>query len=323
MIMLVEAVPPKILDTIQDEIRRQELSDFLRTRRARISPAEVGLDGARRRRTPGLRREEVAQLAGMSVTWYVWLEQKRPIKVSEGMLDNLARVLRLDPTERKQLFRLALRQPRADSTSRRETVSPRFQRMMDYNGGMPTFVIGRRWDVLAWNQAARAVYFDFEQVPTEEQNLVWLMFTNSAMRSLTIDWQTRARDVLARFRTDYGRHVGDAYFLELVERLKAATPEFAEWWPRHDIKPLTQGSVQFQHPLVGRMLFEHMAFSVVDNPEQRVIALLPMAEGNSISKMRRVIAAFRNGAFSQPPVVQESNKSRSLRGSKRATSSRI
>src|ERR1700730_8124754 len=117
----------------QEEMRRQELSDFLRTRRARIAPADVGLPTARRRRTPGLRREEVALLAGIGVTWYTWLEQKRPIKVSGGILDNLARVLRLDPIERKQLFRLALWQPVVDSNSQCETVSPRFQRMIDHN----------------------------------------------------------------------------------------------------------------------------------------------------------------------------------------------
>jgi hypothetical protein len=235
-------------------------------------------------------------LARMSVTWYTWLEQKRPIKVSEGMLDNLARVLRLDPIERKQLFRLALHQPAVDSNSMRETVSPRFQRMMDYNGGMPAFVIGRRWDVLAWNRAARAFYFDFEQVPADERNLVWLLFTNSALRALSVDWAARARDVVARFRADYGRHVGDAYFLELVERLISASPEFAEWWPRHDVKPLTEGSTELRHPLAGRMLVEHMAFSPVDNPELRVFALLPTAEANSISKMRKVIAAFGKSA---------------------------
>ena len=285
----------------QDEIRRQELGDFLRTRRARIDPADIGLPATNRRRTAGLRREEVAQLARMSVTWYTWLEQKRPIKVSEGMLHNLASVLRLDAIERKQLFRLALRQPVVDSTSRRETVSPRLQRMIDYNGGMPTFVIGRRWDVLAWNLAARALFFDFEQVPAAERNIVWLYFTNSALRATIVDWPTRARDALARFRTDYGRHVGDAYFVELVERLISASPEFAEWWPRHDILPLTEGSVQFSHPLAGRMLVEHMAFSVVDNPELRVFALLPMAEANSINKMRKVIEAF--GKTTRPKLV--------------------
>src|SRR5216683_7542914 len=154
-----------------DEIRRQELSDFLRTRRARISPADVGLATAHRRRTPGLRREEVAQLAGMSVTWYTWLEQKRPIGVSAGALDNLARVLQLDPLERTQLFQLALRQPLVDSTSQAETVSPRFQRMIDHNAAMPAVVMGRRWDALAWNLAARAFFSISSKCPRTRE--IW------------------------------------------------------------------------------------------------------------------------------------------------------
>jgi transcriptional regulator with XRE-family HTH domain len=284
-----------------DEIRRQELSDFLRTRRARVSPADVGLTANQRRRTPGLRREEVAHLARMSITWYTWLEQKRPIKVSTGMLENLARVLRLDPIERKQLFQLALGQPVADSTSQRETVSPRFQRMLDYNGGMPAFVMGRRWDVLAWNQAARAFFFDFEQVPADQRNMVWLLFTNPALRALLVGWPTRAQDALARFRADYGRHVGDSYFVELVERLKAVSPEFAEWWPRHDILPMAEGSRPYNHSLTGRIVVDTMTFSVADNPELRVFCFLPVAEANSISKMRKVIAAFGKGTRPKPP----------------------
>jgi transcriptional regulator with XRE-family HTH domain len=285
----------------QDEIRRQELSNFLRTRRARISPTDAGLPAPQRRRTPGLRREEVAHLARISVTWYTWLEQKRPISVSVSTLDSLARVLKLDPIERTQLFQLALRQPVADSTFQRETVSPRFQRMLDHNAGMPAFVMGRRWDVLAWNQAARAFLFDFEQLPPDERNLVWLIFTNSALRSLIVDWPTRARDVLARFRLDYGRHAGDAYFVELIERLNSVSPEFAQWWPRHDILPLTEGCSQYRHPLVGLILAEHMMFALADNPEVRVVAFLPATEANSLAKVQKVIASFRNG--SQATVV--------------------
>ena len=145
----------------KDEIRRQELSDFLRNRRGRIAPADVGLPATNRRRTPGLRREEVAQLAGVSATWYTWLEQKRPIGVSSGVLDNLARVLRLDPAERMQLFQLALRQPVLDSLSKRETVSPLIRRLLDRTDPIPAFVLGRRWDVLAWNRAARRLLFRF------------------------------------------------------------------------------------------------------------------------------------------------------------------
>jgi transcriptional regulator with XRE-family HTH domain len=294
----------------QDEIRRQELSDFLRARRARIAPADVGLLTARRRRTPGLRREEVAHLAGISVTWYTWLEQKRPIHVSAGALDNLVRVLRLDSFERMQLFQLALRQPVIDSTSERETVSPRPQRLIDHDAAMPAIVMGRRWDILAWNQPARAFFFNFEQVPADERNVVWLYFTSSVLRSSIVDWPTRARDVLARFRINYGRHLGDSDFVELVERLNLVSPDFAQWWPRHDILPLTERCVEYNHPLAGRMLVDAITLSVADNPEMRVAFFLPVAEANSISKMRKVIVGFRNGASPRPSGVQGPKKTR-------------
>jgi transcriptional regulator with XRE-family HTH domain len=283
------------MDMTGDEIRRQELSDFLRNRRGRIAPADVGLRETNRRRTPGLRREEVAQLAGVSATWYTWLEQKRPIGVSSGVLDSLARVLRLDPAERMQLFQLALRQPVLESPSKRETVSPLILRLLDRTDPVPAFVLGRRWDVLAWNRAALAFFLDFEQVPANERNLLWLVFTNSTLRSLIVDWPARAKDTLARFRADYGRHAGEAHFVQLVERLKSVSPEFAEWWPRHDILPMTEGRKDYDHPQVGRMIVEHTTFSVIDNPELRLIVFLAAAPSNSIAKMKKIVAAFRKG----------------------------
>jgi hypothetical protein len=276
-----------------DEIRRHELSDFLRTRRARISPADIGFPAAHRRRTWFAARRG-SPVAGMSATWYTRLEQRRPISVSRGMLDNLARVLQLNPVERIQLFRLARREPAIDSTPRRETVSPRFQRMLDQSDIMPSFVMGRRWDVLGWNRAARAFFLDFEQIPPDERNMVWLFFTHPGLRSLLVDWSTRAQDTLARFRADYGRYAGDSHFVQLVDRLNAVSPEFAQWWPRHDVLPMSEGCGQYNHPLVGRMVVDHMTFSVVDNPELRVVAWLP--EASSMKKMRRIIAAFRGGA---------------------------
>ena len=276
-----------------DDFRRNELSDFLRTRRARISPADIGFPAAHRRRTWFAARRG-SPVAGMSATWYTWLEQRRPISVSPGMLENLARVLQLNPVERIQLFRLARREPAIDSTPRRETVSPRFQRMLDQSDIMPSFVMGRRWDVLGWNRAARAFFLDFEQVPSDERNMVWLFFTHPGLRSLLVDWSTRAQDTLARFRADYGRYAGDSHFVQLVDRLNAVSPEFAQWWPRHDVLPMSEGCGQYNHPLVGRMVVDHMTFSVVDNPGLRVIALLP--EASSMKKMRKVIAAFGNGA---------------------------
>jgi transcriptional regulator with XRE-family HTH domain len=301
-----------------DEIRRHELSDFLRTRRARISPAGIGFPAAHRRRTPGLRREEVAQLAGMSATWYTWLEQRRPISVSPGMLDNLARVLQLNPIERVQLFRLARREPAIDSTPRRETVSPRFQRMLDQSDIMPSFVMGRRWDVLGWNRAVRAFFLDFEQIPPDERNIVWLFFTHPGLRSLLVDWSTRAQDTLARFRADYGRYAGDSHFVQLVDRLNAVSPEFAQWWPRHDVLPMSEGCAQYNHPLVGRMVVDHMTFSVVDNPELRVFAWLP--EAGSMKKMRKVVAAFRESGGARD-VSSAASPAKPLRMRTRTTSS--
>ena len=296
----------------RDEIRRQELSNFLRNRRGRIAPAEVGLPATNRRRTPGLRREEVAQLAGVSATWYTWLEQKRPIGVSSSVLDNLARVLRLDPVERMQLFQLALRQPVLDSPSKRETVSPLIRRLLDRTDPIPTFVLGRRWDVLAWNRAALAFFLDFEQVPANERNLLWLLFTNSTLRSLIVDRRTRAQDTLARFRADYGRHAGEEHFVQLVERLKSVSPEFAQWWPRHDILPMTEGRHAYDHPKVGRMIVEHTTFSVVDNPELRLVVFLAAAASNSIVKMNKIVASFDNGSPSSG-IRRRSNPHKKLR----------
>jgi hypothetical protein len=210
------------------------------------------------------------------------------------MLDKLARVLQLNPVERIQLFRLAHREPVVDSMPQREIVSPRFQRMLDQSDIMPSLVMGRRWDVLGWNRAARAFFLDFEQVPSDERNLAWLLFTHPALRSLLVDWSTRAQDTLARFRADYGRYAGDSHFVQLVDRLNAISPEFAQWWPRHDVLPMSEGCAQYNHPLVGRMVVDHMTFSVVDNPELRVVAWLP--EAGSMKKMRRIIAAFRRGS---------------------------
>jgi transcriptional regulator with XRE-family HTH domain len=276
----------------KDEIRRAELSSFLRTRRERLRPAEVGLAQSPRRRTPGLRREEVAQLAGMSATWYTWLEQRRPIKVSTNLLDNLARILRLDAIERTQLFQLAARTPAIDPLPRREAVSPLIRRALDRMNSVAAFIMGPRWEVLAWNLSARAFFFDFETVGRQERNLVWLAFTSPALRSLLVDWPTRAQDILARFRGDYGRHVGDPHFEQLIGRLNAVSREFSQWWLRHDVRPQTEGRKAYNHPIAGQILAEHLTFSMTDSPGLRLTIFTPIATGDSMAKFDLVVASF-------------------------------
>jgi len=277
----------------RDDIRRQELGDFLRTRRARISAADMGLPASGRRRTAGLRREEVAQLAGMSVTWYTWLEQARPISVSAEMLDNLARVLRLDSIERIQLFQLALREPVLDSRPKTQRISPLLKQMLDQMEELPAFIVGARWDVLAWNLAA-AAFFNFHNIAGPERNMVWLFFTDSTLRALIVDWPTRARDMLARFRVSYGRHAGDKHFVQLVERLKSVSAEFNQWWPRHDVRPQSEGLKRYNHPLVGRLQLQHVSFSVMDDPELILTMLAPAQTADSRSKLQQIIHHYKS-----------------------------
>jgi transcriptional regulator with XRE-family HTH domain len=277
----------------RDEIRRQELSNFLRTRRARLSAADVGLPAATRRRTPGLRREEVAQLAGMSATWYTWLEQSRPISVSAEVLDNLARVLRLDGIERVQLFQLGLREPVLDSKPKAQRISPLLKQMLEQMEHLPAFILGARWDVLAWNLAAGA-FFGFPRIAAADRNFVWVFFTDSSLRSLIIDWPTRARDVLARFRVIYGRHAGDKHFVQLVERLKSVSAEFAEWWPRHDVLPVSEGVKRYNHPLVGGLQLQHVSFTVMDDPELTLTIMAPARNTDSFAKLQLIIHRFKS-----------------------------
>jgi len=276
----------------RDEIRRRELSSFLRTRRARISPADSGLPTGARRRTPGLRREEVAQLAGMSVTWYTWLEQARPIGVSTDTLERLAQVLRLGGIERIQLFQLALREPVIAPKPTAQRVSPLLRQMIDQMEHLPAFIVGPRFDVLCWNLAADA-FFGFAARHSGERNMVWRFFTDSSLRRLIVDWPTRARDVLARFRVNYGRHAGERDFVDLVERLKSISSDFAEWWPRHDVLPQSEGLKRYNHPLVGRLQLQHVSFSVMDDPELILTILAPARTADSRTKLRQIVNDFK------------------------------
>ena len=235
------------------EHRRAELADFLKSRRAALQPADVGLPGCGRRRTPGLRREEVAQLAGVGTTWYTWLEQGRDVRASLDVLEALAAALRLTPAERGHLILLGRGEQPPPPAIEREKVSPTVRRLIA-NLGSPASLLGRRYDFLAWNDAYGAVLGDPSQFPPEQRNFMWLLFMDPARRELIDDWEVAARRSLARFRAQHAKYLGDPSFDSLVGALLEASPEFRKWWPRHEVASSGEGRKRLNHPVVGTMV---------------------------------------------------------------------
>lgn len=190
---------------MNEQERRQELADFLRTRRARLLPTRLGLPEGVRRRTPGLRREEVAQVAGLSTTWYTWLEQGRDVHVSAQVLESLARTFHLDADEKAHLFLLATQPSALDMGDVQETVTQSLRRILDQMGTNPAYIRGQRWDILAWNQAACTVLGNFCQMPADARNTVYRFFCNPAVKHLYVDWENLARAVSCECRAPCGR----------------------------------------------------------------------------------------------------------------------
>ncbi len=274
----------------QEDHRLQELGDFLRTRRARLAPEGVGLPRGSRRRAPGLRRAEVAQLAGVSVDWYTWLEQGRPISVSTQVLESLVQALHLNVNEREHLFFLAHQQPPPERAMEPETVSATLQHFLDHQGVSPAFVLGRRWDVVAWNEAARVVFGDYEQMTTFERNSVWLMFTSPNPRQRLVNWEGHARRVLAQFRATCGRYPGDPRLTELIQNLLLRSPEFRAWWPDHEVLGRPEGRKTFNHPQAGYLMFEHLTFQMFDAPDLKVNVYTALDEADTPAKISQLLS---------------------------------
>lgn len=254
--------------------RRQALADFLRKRRELLTPADVGLPPGLRRRTPGLRREEVAQLANIGTSWYVWLEQGRDVHPSAQVLESVALALKLTPNERRHLFLLAGQALPAQTSILEETLNPALQQMLDELNPAPAYVTGRRWDYLAWNRSAESL-FDISRVsPPYEYNMVWRLFTTPTTRR-SPRWEQVARGTLAEFRTASARYPGDNSFETLIEDLKRVSPEFCEWWPHHDARRALDGHKTIEHQRLGRLDFEHITLQVVNDPDVRIVIYTP------------------------------------------------
>ncbi len=252
--------------------RRRELGAFLRARRERTSPAEVGLPGSNRRRTPGLRREELAVLSGVSTTWYAYLEQGRDVNPSDQVLTAIADALGLSGDERAHLRALADDTGGSAPPPPAETLAPEVAAIPALLSPAPAYITGATTDVLAWNDAA-AQHFPglLGQPDSGTPNLARWVFLDPAARRTLLDWAEVAQSVLARLRTNAGRHPGDARFARLATELRDGSAEAAAWWPRYDIATSHSGTKRLRHPTRGPLTLTHASFAVTDAPDQILV----------------------------------------------------
>ncbi len=270
--------------------RRAELADFLRNRREAIRPEDVGLPGGGRRRTPGLRREEVAQLAGVGTTWYTWLEQGRDVRASASVLEAISGALELTPAEHAHLMLLGRGEEVTPGRAPKEIVNPTVKLLVESLGDGPSCLTGRRFDFLAWNRAHAVVFGDPAAMPDGRRNLLWSLFTDPARRKLHPDWEDGARRIVARFRGEAARHVGDPDFDDLISALQDRSPEFREWWDLHEVATSGVGRKILRHPTAGKLVFEHAVFRPQETPEQRLVLYSASPQANTPEKLAKLLA---------------------------------
>ncbi|UFR04523.1 helix-turn-helix transcriptional regulator [Streptomyces sp. Go40/10] len=258
--------------------RRPELAAFLRTRRARVTPADVGMPPGLRRRTPGLRREEVAQLSGVGVTWYTWLEQGRPINASPQVLDAVARTLRLDPPEREHLYRLAEVPFQPDPEGLIRRISPAVQGIIDALDPMLAVVYNSRYDVLATNAAYRDLFLVPETARIGLPNVLWTLFTLPDGACPLVNREEELPLMVATLRSSYGRHVGELAWEEYIRGLASASPWFAELWASGEVAPPGPRVKTFRHAAVGEMRMTSQSLSIDGMPECRIVVYSPEDE---------------------------------------------
>jgi len=275
------------------EARRRQSGAFLRSRRARLTPSDVGLPNGFRRRTPGLRREEVALLAGVGATWYTWLEQGRDVRPSAEVLTALADALRLDADERRHLFVLNDRAPPEPRSTGPERVEEPLLRMLESLTRQPAYVLGRRWDVLAWNRPAELLFGDYGKLEGDARNIMHILFADKAHRKLLVDWQDVASTVLAMFRADSARYVGDPDFERIIATLSRVSPEFRELWARQDVLRSLSSHKRIKHPVAGRMTFEYTSFAVTGSADMKLVVYTPLVADQTAEKLDALLAASK------------------------------
>ena len=270
------------------------LGTYLRDRRARLDPTAFGFP-LQRRRTPGLRREEVAQRANVSATWYTWLEQGRGGAPSADVLDRIARAMMLTDVEREHLFLLGLGRPPEARYHAPEGISPRLQRVLDTLKYSPAFIRTATWDVVAWNKAAATVLTDYSTLAEGQRNVLRMMFRDSRVRAAQSNWQSVARYVVASFRADVARAGAARNVQSLVDELCATSPEFAAMWRDNDVQGHGDGVKVLHHPTAGPLSMEFSAFAVDGRPDLNMVIYNPATPADA-DKIRALLKSLPNQA---------------------------
>lgn len=267
--------------------RHRDLGDFLRTRRAAVDPVDVGLPAGSRRRAPGLRREEVALIAGVSVTWYTWLEQGRDVNPSRSVLDALARALLLDDAEHAHLLVLADDAPGPSAPVDDGPPPDTLVRAVDALDPSPGYVLGPRWEYLACNEAQERLY-PAAGLPDEDRNLLVIVLTDPTARALIVDWEVEARHMVTEFRAAVAGRRDDPALDALVDRLRSDSPEFDRWWSDHDVTGFHSRLRRYEHPSAGLLTFEYLAFAPAEWPTFRLVGQLGVPGDDSVERLAAV-----------------------------------
>ncbi|WP_433945117.1 helix-turn-helix transcriptional regulator [Paenibacillus sp. SN-8-1] len=277
---------------MKPEARLEALSEFLKAQRSKLHPHTVGLPPGTRRRTPGLRREEVAALAGVSTTWYTWLEQGRDIKVSPSVLDAIAGALQLNTDERKYLYALALESGSHTKPAEREAgtvISPSLRRILEELKYCPTIISDRKCQIVGWNAAASHVFLNFDLIPTPERNMIELLFNKKELRSLAVNWEHFVRGFLSIFRAYYGQYVADPWYSEFIDKMTHQYPDFLELWNDSDVSSAPEVMIEFRHARAGKMLFNLTSLQVQGATDLRCSVYTPVQDSNTETKLSKLM----------------------------------
>jgi len=281
----------------RDAVLRHELGNFLRARRVDIVRADFGLPPLGRGRVCGLRREEVAYLSGVSVTWYTWLEQGRDINPSRQVLDAVARTLRLSEAEHGYVLSLASQPPPRPAAAPIPQVAPaHIQRLLDAISDYPAFAIAPDWGIAGWNAAYEALYPNVAKVPAADRNLLWLVFTDPYVHDLLPDWDVTSRRFLAEFRAEAGPRLGDPACSFLIERLLDASEPFRAGWKSHGVEGFTSRERLFRHPIAGDLQLDQHRLSPSDHPDLHIIIYTPVPSTDASARLKLMLGGLRTAS---------------------------